>query len=492
MSSLKDKTISGLKTMFLSTTISFVLQFLSTLILARIFVPEDFGIVSAVLIIVGYVDIFWMAGIGPAIVQKKDLTNEDISTGFTTSISLGIIMMIFSISGSKLIANIINIESNVMVGIFSLSFLINSLGYVPLSLVQRNMKFKIIFRKELLSNLIFIISAVIMGIYGLGVWGLVYANLFKYGTSTIVSVLGCKEKIRIGFHLASFKELLFFGGGYSLSRFFSETASQGDYFIITQTMGSYSLGIYNRAYQLVAIPATLLGQAIDQVFFPVMSKLQEDNKALSKMFYLNTLFFSSLFFPMGIALFVLSEEVILVLLGKTWIETAIPLKYLSLFIFFRVGHKISDPVFRAKGKVYNRAFIHFIYAIAIVVFSLLGSKYGLIGVSIGVGIALISNYLIIFLKTYSILLFNIKDYLKLFIYLFILSSINLALLGQIKSMIKNHTNNTYLTVLIVLFATLLMTLFTLAIEYRYIISPKEKELLKGLLIKRKRITVKGS
>src|SRR5690606_23614693 len=149
------------------------------------------------------------------------------------------------------------------------------------------------------------------------------------------------------------------------------------------------------------VPARLVGQVIDQVFFPAMSRIQDDNKRLSNIFILATTALSIIYLPLSMFFFVFAEELILILLGTGWVDAAMPFKILCLSIFFRVVYYISDPIFRSKGKVYYRAFIQAIYAAMFIGFSFLGSLWGLVGISVGVSVALFINYLILVTKTYQ-------------------------------------------------------------------------------------------
>jgi O-antigen/teichoic acid export membrane protein len=439
--SLKSKTISGLLTMSTSSAIVFVIQFITTLILARIFSPEQFGVISAVTIITSYTDIFWMMGIGPALIQKAKLSNHDIRTGFTVSFGFGIICFILMFILSPFLTQFINIDEVMILRVIALSFIINSFGVVPLSLLQKEMRFKTIIVKDVISAISYGCIAIILGIYGLGVWALVFALLTKYIISTAVAWYACPTKLNFGFRKESFKSLVHFGGGYTISRFFSVTASQGDYFVITRTMGAYSLGIYNKAYQLIAIPANLIGQVIDQVFFPAMSKIQNENKRLSDIFIFSTSALCVIYLPLSILIYLFSDEIVIFLLGSQWVETSTPLKLLALFMFFRVGYKISDPIFRAKGAVYNRAAIQLVYATMVVAFSFVGSPWGLKGITLGVAGALVFNYIILTVITHRLIGFKIGEYIRCVIPIMLVTLFITPVMSYIKSLLNTVLSN---------------------------------------------------
>lgn len=438
---LNRKTIKGLLTMSVSSGVVFIIQIITTTILARIFTPTQFGIVSAVTIITSYTDIFWRIGIGPAIVQKKDLNSDDINTGFTTSVIFGTIATILVVLFSSSLIKIINIENSLVLNVIALSFIINSFGVVPLSILQREMHFTAILKKDVLCSIVYAITALILGVFGFGVWALVIALLIRYIINTIFALYSCPSKARFGFKIRSFKSMIKFGFGFSISQFLSVTTNQSDYFVVSNKMGSYALGIYSKAYQLMTVPANLFGQVLDQVFFPAMSKIQNNDQRLSDIYILSSALLALVYFPVGVCIYLFSDEIILILLGSEWLKAAAPLKVLSLSLFFRVGYKINDPLFRAKGAVYDRAIIHLMQAVATILASFIGVRWGLVGVSVGVLFSLILNFIVISIKTYKLINFDISKYIYCVLPVMVLNGGIILVMKYIMKMLKLFINN---------------------------------------------------
>ncbi|NDI34877.1 lipopolysaccharide biosynthesis protein [Chengkuizengella sediminis] len=466
---LYKKTRKGLLTLTVSSGGVFILQFITTLILARIFSPEEFGVLTAIMIIISFTDVFWQAGIGPAIVQKKNLSQDDVKTGFTTMIAFGVFVSLLVIAVSPLIAQVINIEESMVLTVLSISFIINSFGVVPISILQREMHFSIIVKKDIYSSLSYAGVAILLGVYGYGVWALVVALLTKYIVSTLIPLFSCPTKLSFGFKKESFIKMMHFGGGTTLSRLFNVIANQGDHFVITRTVGLHDLGLYNRAYQLIAIPANLIGQVIDQVFFPAMSTIQDDNEKLSEIHTIGVASLALLYFPIGTLIYFFSDEIIVLLLGETWAEASIPLKVLALFIFFRVVYKMSDPLCRAKGAVYGRAVIQMIFASMMIIFAIIGSKYGLYGVSIGVGCALVGNYIIMTVFVQKLIKFNIMYYVRCVFPIFIAQFICFSIINIILTHVVDYNLGNIIVIgLLKLTLILIIEGFMVFVVYRYL------------------------
>jgi PST family polysaccharide transporter len=119
--------ISGMFWMNIMALARYAVKIVTTYFLARLLTPADYGEITAISVLVGFAEIFWMMGIGPAIVQKKELTNDDIKTGNTINIILGvgIFACIFIFAGS--LCNLFSISSAAMLRVYSIVFL-NLLG----------------------------------------------------------------------------------------------------------------------------------------------------------------------------------------------------------------------------------------------------------------------------------------------------------------------------------------------------------------------------
>lgn len=462
---MKDDTSKWLTISSTSTILSFIIQTLTTIALARIFSPEEFGAIAAVAIITSYADIFWQMGLGPSIVQKKKIDKSDVNTAHCTSIVLGIITVIILNVFSQQISFIVGLKNPLVLSFMSFSFIINSFGVIPNSLLQRNLEFKKIAIKDVLGNLVYFIVALFLGINHLGVWSLVIATNLRYLVLSLLPYYFVRSSLIYDFKLFSIsriKEMMSFGIGYSISRILNVTTSQIDYIIVSKSIGEVALGFYSRAFQLMTVPANLMGQIVDLVYFPVMSKIQENDKELNQIFINYSSLMSLLYFPVSSLLFVYSDEFVFIFLGKNWMDVSMPLKILGLSLFFRVGYKITDPLFRAKGAVYERALIHLSQAIFTSLFAYIGVKIGgLVGVSIGVSFSLLLNYIIISFRVSKLVGISIKE-LNISIFIgMLLNYISIPLL----IFIKNNLFSVFPFVIAFIFSVILSLILIFLINY---------------------------
>src|SRR5699024_10627924 len=145
---------------------------------------------------------------------------------------------------------------------------------------------------------------------------LVYAQIIQTIVKSILLIWGQKHSMIPMFHKSSAKELLFFGGGYTIARLSNQFALQADNLVVGKWLGSSALGLYSRAYQLMVMPANLFGQVMDKVLFPVMSKIQDEKEKLTQSFKIGITAVAFFTIPVGIMIALLSHEIVIILFGR--------------------------------------------------------------------------------------------------------------------------------------------------------------------------------
>jgi PST family polysaccharide transporter len=197
------------------------------------------------------------------------------------------------------------------------------------------------------------------------------------------------------FSLARARRLLSNGFGFSLGKILNFLSLQGDNFVVGRLLGAEALGMYTRAYQAMTLPAMYVGQAFERVLFPALSQKQDDIPTLRKGL-LSTLEISALVaLPVSVGMYLLSEEIVLVLFGEVWRPIIPVLTVLSCGVFFRAAYKCSDVLIRSKGDVYRYAARQGVYTAVIVLGSLVGARVdGTQGVAYAVVGGVMVNYLL--------------------------------------------------------------------------------------------------
>ena len=154
------------------------------------------------------------------------------------------------------------------------------------------------------------------------------------------------------------------------------------------------MGGYNKAYNLIGYPATLIGTTLDNVMFPILSKSQDDLAKIRKFFYTCTCFVALITLPISVTCIFCSKELVIFFLSEKWLSIVVPFEIMIVALFFRTSYKISDTIIKSIGKVYHRSVVQIGYAAAVVLGAYLGHSGGLGTVALYVTIAFVLNYVV--------------------------------------------------------------------------------------------------
>ena len=391
---LKHKTFKGFQLVLIGTIVQLLFKIGTLSVLAGLVAPREFGVMGIVTILFEFSKMLTSMGFGPAVVQRPDLRQEHLVTGFTLSLAGGLLLgTILWLTGPWIAAFFEIPELTDILKFLPLVFLLESFTLIGQALLQREMKFRIIISIELVSYIVgFSAVGIILGYLGWGVWALVLANIAQTMLTAILVTLFQPFPKKLFIDKAAMRDLFFYGSGTTLAKFGNYLATQGDNIIVGRTLGMQALGIYGRAYQFMVMPVNLFGNTLDKTLFPAMAKVQDDRQRLGKAYLTGVGLISIVAVPSSIILISVSKEIVLVVLGETWLGVVVPFQILASGLLFRMSYKVSESLTRATGAVYERMSRQFIYASLIFGGSYLGQFYGLPGVALGVVGALFLNF----------------------------------------------------------------------------------------------------
>ncbi len=398
-----QKAVSGVYWMGFMSASSVVIKLLITMILSRLLIPSEFGTVAAIQVVISFADILWMMGVGPAIVQKKELSSIDIETGNTLNRLFGLSIYVFILLNASRISLFVGIEDIAMLKILSLVFLIHSFSGVSEALLQREMNFKDISLINIYALIVYGVFAISLALFEFGAWALIFAQIIQVIVKSALTLKKRPIRLTLRINNGSVKELLYFGTGFTLSRVLNNFANQGDYFVVNRELGSFALGYYNRAYQLLAVPTSVIGTVMDKVLFPLISKHQNSFGKIRFVYYNITSLVALVAFPVSLVSLIGGYDIIYLFLGKEWSGTVLPFKILIISLFFRMAYKICDSIVRSLGEVYKRIWVQVVYAVLIIGGAYIGKSWGISGVAVATVVAIIVNYIIMILLVHKLI-----------------------------------------------------------------------------------------
>ena len=373
-----------------------VLSVAVLLVLARLLTPAEFGTVSAALLVINFSLVFAQAGVGPAIVQHPALRAEHIRSAFALSLYGGLILLALLLGFAEPLASMLTAKGVVPVlQVLAWLLPIQGVTIVAESLLRRDLEFSALARAKSIS---FIVGYATVGISvalaGGGLWALASAHASQVITYSVLVIRRRPHPRSLLLDRRATRELLSFGGGFTLARLGNSLALYGDKLVAVRWLGTSALGIYERAYQLMAMPATAIGQVLDEVLFPAMAQVQSDRGRLARAYRRCIAGIALLTLPSSVVVMILAPEIISVALGAQWTAAVTPLRVLALGTMLRTSYKISDSLARALGAVYKRAWRQWVYAALAIGGSIIGQQWGIAGLAAGVLVALLANYVL--------------------------------------------------------------------------------------------------
>ncbi len=331
MSNLKQQTISGVKWNTVGRFSSQFISFFIGLILARMLSPSDYGVIGMLAVFFAIAQTFIDSGFGSALIRKKDCTDVDYSTAFYFNIVVGLISFIALFSCAPYIASFFNtpILKDVC-RVLSINLFINSLTIVQNSILTSDINFKSLAKINVVCTLMSGVVGVSMAYMGYGVWSLVYQQLTSAIIRAIMLWLSTKWRPQLIFSKDSFKYLFGFGSKILSSSLLHTIYANLTTIIIGKYYTPKDLGYYARGESLATFPSSNMSGILQSVTFPILSKIQDDDKRLISAYRKYIKITSMVIFFGLFLLAAIAKPVILTLLTEKWSESII---YLQVFCF---------------------------------------------------------------------------------------------------------------------------------------------------------------
>lgn len=373
-----------------------VVKIVTLALLARLVTPTAFGMVGAGLAVAWLASLLAQTGVGQALVQRKEVRPAHRATAVTWSVFVGLAATAAVHGLAPPLEAFFDIEGLAPVlRLLSWSFPFMGLSMVAQSLLQRELRFRPIAVAEFVSYAAgYGMLGVVLAWLGLGVWALAWGHVAKAVLKCLAMLRYAPGARRPGFEARALRELLGFGTGHTAGSLGTYFALEGDNLVVAKTLGADALGLYGRAYQLMAVPAAALGEILDKILFPTMSRVQDDEVRLRGAYDRSMTLLALMVLPVSALTIVLAPEIVLTLLGPGWEGAVPPLRVLAIAMYFRIAYMVCMTVARSRGAVYRVAWRSAGYAAMVVLGAAVGQLWGLEGVAWGVLAAITANFLL--------------------------------------------------------------------------------------------------
>ena len=398
--SLKRKTTTGLFWSFIDLSANQGIQFIIQIILARLLLPEHFGVIGMIIVFIAISNSIVDSGFSQALIRDQDTTQEDYSTVFHFNLLMAITMYVIIFISANPISiffgepQLINI-----IKVISLVLIINALGIIQRVMLTKKVDFKTITKVSLIAVIMSGSVTITMAVLGYGIWCLVVNTILMSFIQTLLLWFFNKWVPSMKFNMHSFKKYFKFGYKLLIAGMIDTFYHNLFYVIIGRFYSTVQLGYYTNAVKFSDASSQVISSVVQRVSYPLLSSIQDDEERLKSGF--KKIIKSSAFinFPLMIGLASVATPLFSILLGEKWMPSVIYFQLLCLAGILYPLHAINLNILQVKGRSDLFLLIEVIkcFVLTILIALSLLFQLGIIGL---IWAAVINSYIALYINTY--------------------------------------------------------------------------------------------
>ncbi len=327
------------------------IQFITSILLARLLTPAEFGLVGMIVVFLAVATSFVDSGFSSALIQRKELTEEDKTSVFLFNISAGLGMAAVMYGAAPWIARFY--AQPILTGLtrlLALNLFIQACGSVQFALLSRRLDFKTQWKVGMAATAVSGAVAVALAWRGYGVWSLaIQANISALIMTLLVWFLVPWRPSRRG-SIKSLRSMFGFGSRVLASGLLNTVFERVQLLLIGKVFGPVDLGYYTRAYTTQQAPASLFQTIVSKVTFPMFSTIAHDRERLKAAMRKCLTTIGAMVIPMMVGLALMARPAVIVLFGAKWLPCVPYLRILALAGALYPLHVANLDVLMAAGR----------------------------------------------------------------------------------------------------------------------------------------------
>jgi len=367
---------------YLTFVVGKAMVFISTVILARILLPEDFGLVGLASVLAGYLGTLHTFGVGEAFIQSKFGSKEAANATFVFSVASGILLFLLSVLLTPIVVAFFNEPRiTVIFPVLAFTYVLTGITTVHDAILVKELRFQERIIPTLAQAVSKGVTSIVLALMGYGAWAIVWGVMVGTLVKTVVLIIVSPWRPSRSWDSHIAWEIFGFGKFMVLQNIFGALEDNIDYIIVGRRLGTNDLGLYKLGYQTPELAIISLPSVISNVAYPTYANLQDDLGALQRSVRKTVQFISWLVIPAGIGLAMCSSAFVLAFYTEKWI-TAIPvMQLLSLYaMVYTLTYNFGDA-YKAMGRPEILSKIS-LATIVFIIFALwIGAHYGIVGVA---------------------------------------------------------------------------------------------------------------
>jgi len=327
------------------------MTFVVSMILARLLMPEEFGIVALSGIFLAIFSVFANCGLGQALIQKKEVDDLDANTVFYAGLGLSVVLYVVLFCGAPLVAKIFKQPMVApLMRVSGLTLFLSSYNSVQTAEISRALDFKKFFFVGIISSLVSGAVGVAMAFTGLGVWALIGQQVSYQFTRTIALNRIIRWMPKLQFSKERFRSLFSYGINLMGAGVIGMVFNQMKGFLIGLKYQPADLSYYNRGESMPSILCNNINGTVNQIMLPALSKLQNDPEALKHGIRRAMMLSSYLLFPMMFGLVAVAPNIITILFSEKWLPSVPFLQVIAVGYCFSILSSTNLMAVSAIGR----------------------------------------------------------------------------------------------------------------------------------------------
>lgn len=390
---LKGRSVRGGVLTVTSQGAQFLLQSISTVALARLLTPADFGLVAMVTAVTGLGQAFADLGLSEATIQRQEISSDQVSTLFWINAAIGLALMLVTIALAPVLAWFYREPRLKDIGfLVSFTFLIGGLRVQHNALLMRQMRYVSRAIRDVASWALAVPVAIILAWRGAGYWAIVALPLTLNFTQMVLSWLMVRWTPSLPRRAAGVRSLLTFGGNVAASYLVINVSRSADAVLIGWYWGAGPLGLYSRAYNLLMLPVRQLSAPAGSVAVPAFSRLQDDPERFARYYLRAANLMAWISAPIFGFLFVAAEPVIVLVLGHRWRGAAPVFQILAIAAFGQLLFESTIWLLVSRGHSGRLLKLWLILSPIIIGSFAIGLPFGIKGVALSGSVVLLALF----------------------------------------------------------------------------------------------------
>lgn len=381
LSTVKKSVRSGFAWQGLTKLIVQIASWGSTLFVARIIAPSDYGIMAAASVFTELLILVTDMGLAQGLIQKEKNTREEQDGVFYVSLAIGLIAYLLLFAAAPLIAGFYGMPVLTdVLRVIGIGIILGSLKTVPLAIAMRRMDFRYRSLVEMAANLVMTVTVISLAFAGYGIWSLVWGPIASNAVMALAYLPLLGHVPRPVFRLRKVAQAMSFGIKFTGTSLLYYAWTRSDVVVIGKLLGERLLGFYSMAFQLAVLPLDKIGSVFNQVMFPALARLQADTPGSRQLFLQMHRYLLMITYPILFGLAVTASDAIPLLLTEKWAPIVPYLQVLCAVSALRISAMMMPPLLFARGKPELVMRYNTWALVLLPIAFLIGGQYGLDGI----------------------------------------------------------------------------------------------------------------